>query len=264
MTSSTPPPVAVTIAGSDSGGGAGLQADLKAWEAQGVFGASVVTCVTAQNTREVRAVDEIPPDRIRAQLDCVFDDLDVAAVKTGLLPSHHAVRAVAQALQERRPPALVVDPVLVATSGDALAGDGAAEALVESLFPLATLVTPNLDEARVLAGTPVETLDDMRRAATVLVDRGARAVLVKGGHLAGTAVDVLLDDGGFEEYAAERLDVGPVHGTGCTLSALIAGGLANGRTLREAVGEAKRLLWTALRRATSVGGGARVLRLSDS
>lgn len=262
MNSSAPSPVALTIAGSDSGGGAGLQADLKVWEAQGVFGASVVTCVTAQNTCEVRAVDVISADRVCLQMDAVFDDLDVVAVKTGLLPTPAMVEEVAASLQRRRARPLVVDPVLVATSGDALARDGVAAALVDSLFPLATLVTPNLDEARALTGRRVETLADMRDAARDLVGRGARAVLVKGGHLPGAAVDVLLDEGGFEEFAAPRIDVGSVHGTGCALSAAIAGGFARGRPGREAVGAAKRLLSRGLENVTSVGRGARVLRFS--
>lgn len=264
MKESAPPPVALTIAGSDSGGGAGLQADLKTWESQGVYGASVVTCVTAQNTREVRSVDEIASPRIRAQLDAVFDDLDVAAVKTGLLPSAAAVREVAGALEERGPRPLVVDPVLVATSGDALAGNDVASVLADTLFPLATLITPNLSEASALTGRPVSTLAEMRDAASALVDRGARAVLVKGGHLRGAAVDVLLDEAGFEEFAADRIDVGPVHGTGCALSAAITGGLARGESLRVSVGAAKRLLSAGLRSTVAIGGGARVLRFGPS
>lgn len=264
MSEAASPPIALTIAGSDSGGGAGLQADLKTWEAQGVHGASVVTCVTAQNTREVRSVDEIAPATIRRQLDAVFDDLDVAAVKTGLLPSAAAVREVVGVLRARSPRPLVVDPVLVATSGDALAANDVASVLSETLFPLATLLTPNLSEASALTGMRVSTLAEMRDAASALVDRGARAVLVKGGHLRDAAVDVLLDGAGFEEFAADRIDVGPVHGTGCALSAAITGGLVRGESLRASVGAAKRLLWERLRTTVAIGGGARVLRFGPS
>lgn len=260
MTSSAPPPVALSIAGSDSGGGAGLQADLKTWEAFGVFGATVVTCVTAQNTRGVQGIAPTNPGDVRAQLRAVFEDLSVAAVKTGLLPSSAVVREVAVALRGRGGLPLVVDPVLVATSGDSLAGGGVASALLERLLPLSTLVTPNLDEVEALTGRRARTLAEMRDAASVLVDRGAPAVLVKGGHLEGAAVDVLLDAAGFEDLAAERLDVGPVHGTGCTLSAAIAAGLARGAPLRDAVAAAKRYVHDALRASFAAGGGARVLR----
>lgn len=253
------PPVVLTLAGSDSGGGAGLQADLKTWESFGVFGASVVTCVTAQDTRGVRAVEPVSLDLLRAQLEVVLDDMPVRAVKTGLLPTGGIVREVAAMLRARSAAPLVVDPVLVATSGDALAGREAAEAVGEALVPAATLITPNLREASFLTGRPVATLADMREAASVLVDRGAAAVLVKGGHLDGAAVDLLLDAAGFEEYAAERLDVGPAHGTGCTLAAAIAADLARGRSLREAVGAAKRFVHRALAESFQVGGGARVL-----
>lgn len=261
MTSTpAPPPVALTIAGSDSGGGAGLQADLKTWEGLGVYGASVVTCVTAQNTREVRSVHELPAERIRAQLDAVFDDIDVGAVKTGLLPSAAVVRTVAEALRAHGAPPLVVDPVLSSTSGQALASGDVVGELLRELFPRATLVTPNLDEASRLTGRRVSTLAEMRDAARALVDGGARAVLVKGGHLSGAAVDVLLDEEGFAEFAEERIEVGPVRGTGCTLSAAIASGLAHGEELRTSVAAAKKYLWGRLRSAVAVGRGARVLR----
>ncbi len=260
MSSPAGPPVALTIAGSDSGGGAGLQADLKVWEALGVFGASVVTCVTAQNTREVRHVEEVGVERVRGQLDAVFDDLTVAVVKTGLLPCAAIVREVGEALRGRGAPPLVVDPVLVATSGDPLAGASVAGVLLEALAPVATVLTPNLHEASILSERPVASLSDMRDAASVLVERGASAVLVKGGHLHDGAVDVLLDGAGFEEFAAERLEIGPVHGTGCALSAAIAAGLARGTPLRESIGAAKRFVHDALRSSVAIGSGARVLR----
>ncbi len=252
-------PVALTIAGSDSGGGAGLQADLKTWSSCGVFGASVVTCITAQNTRTVRRLDPVAEDLIQEQLDAVLDDLPVAAVKTGVLPSADVVRRIASTLRARSVSTLVVDPVLVATSGDLLAGPGVAEVLLERLGPLATLVTPNLREASTLTGRPVSTLPEMRDAASALLDRGLGAVLLKGGHLHGAAVDLLADAAGFEEFAAERVDVGPVHGTGCALSAAIPAGLARGFPLREAIGRGKRLVHAALVDSMAVGSGSRVL-----
>ncbi|MDG2304763.1 MAG: bifunctional hydroxymethylpyrimidine kinase/phosphomethylpyrimidine kinase [Candidatus Binatia bacterium] len=259
MSSAAFPPVALTVAGSDSGGGAGLQADLKTWEALGVFGTSVVTSVTAQNTREVRVVDAVAEDLVRAQLDAVFDDLPVAVVKTGLLPTASMVRVVTEGLRAHGAPLLVVDPVLVATSGDELAGADVGGAVLESLAAIATLLTPNLREAEVLSGRSVAGLSEMRDAARALSDRCGAAVLIKGGHLWGAAVDVLLDEAGFEEFAAERIPGGPVHGTGCTLSAAIAAGLAAGKPLRESVGVAKRYVHSALRGAFTLGAGARVL-----
>jgi len=254
-----PLPVALTIAGSDSGGGAGLQADLKTWEAFGVFGASVVTCVTAQNTREVRAIGPISTTLIRDQLEAVFDDLPIVAVKTGLLPSPEIAETVGEVLRARGAPPLVVDPVLVATSGDSMTDRSAAPRLFDSLLGVTTLLTPNLYEAGVLTGREVATLADMRDAARVLIERGPAAVLVKGGHLEGLAVDVLLDDAGFEEFAAERIDAGPTHGTGCTLAAAITAGLARAESLRDAIGSAKRFVHAALRSSRALGSGARVL-----
>ena len=253
------PAIALTIAGSDSGGGAGLQADLRTWENLGVFGSSVVTCVTAQNTREVRGIEPVSGAMVRAQLEAVFDDLPIAAAKTGLLPTGEIVREVSAILRVRGPLPLVVDPVLRATSGDRLVGPDAADAIFAELLPLATVLTPNLDEASRLSGRAVRTLGDMRAAATSLVERGASAVLVKGGHLGGAAVDLLLDEAGFAEFAAERLEIGPCRGTGCTLAAAIAAGLARGAPLREAIGAAKRFVHAGLASSRAIGGGARVL-----
>ena len=249
----------LTIAGSDSGGGAGLQADLKTSQAFGVFGTSVVTCVTAQNTVEVREVTVLPARVVLAQIDAVLSDIPVAAIKTGVLPSVEIVRAVAEVLQRPGMPPAIVDPVLVATSGDALAGSDVARELADVLLPAAALVTPNLEEARVLSGRGVETLEEMRAAAAALRDRGARAVLIKGGHLQGLAVDVLLDDQGFEEFSAPRVGEGSAHGTGCTLSAAIAAGMARGLSLRDAVGRAKKFVHRAIENSRFLGAGSRVL-----
>lgn len=256
------PPVALTIAGSDSGGGAGLQADLKTWEAQGVFGATVITSITAQNTREVRRVEAVATDLVRDQLTAVLEDLPVVAIKTGLLPSVAIVEAVADVLASvpRRP--LVVDPVLVATSGDPLADPVVADALWDTLIPLATVLTPNLAEAEVLTGRPVQSQAQMREAAQWIQDRRGTAVLIKGGHLPGAAVDILLDSEGFEEFSLPRLALGPTHGTGCALAAALAGGLARGLPLRVAVAGAKDLVHRALRSSRSLGAGSRVLGFS--
>ena len=249
-------PVALTIAGSDPSGGAGIQADLKTFAAFGVYGASVVTALTAQNTCGVRAVAGVPADFVAAQLDAVLDDLPVAAAKTGMLFAAHVIGTVAAHLAARPVPALVVDPVMIASSGERLLASDAVEALRTRLLPLARVVTPNLSEAAVLLGRPVLTVDDMRGAARALVGLGARAALVKGGHLDGDAVDVLWDDGRCTEFRAPRVAAGATHGTGCTLSAAVAAGLARGRPLDDAVGRAKRWLTAALARASAVGAGA--------
>ena len=255
------PPVVLTIAGSDSGGGAGVQADLKTWQSLGVFGTSALTCVTAQNTREVRRLEALDPSLVADQIAAVFEDLPVVAVKTGALPTPEIVCTVAEALRAQGRPPLVVDPVLVATSGDALGVSGVSEAMLSELGPIATLFTPNLEEAQTLAGAPVRDLIEMRAAAHALCERGLAAVLIKGGHLRvrDRAVDLLTDGQETTEFEAPRLDIGPVHGTGCSLSAAIVAGLARGRTLAEAVEQAKSWLHAALRGAWQAGRGARVL-----
>lgn len=253
------PPIrtALTIAGSDSGGGAGVQADLKAFQALGVFGMSVVTALTAQNSRAVVAVHEVPPAFVTAQLDAVADDFRIDVVKTGMLASAAVIEAVADGLARWALGPVVVDPVMVSKSGYALLPNAAVAALRARLLPLADLVTPNAHEAEALAGFPVRTLDDARRAAEAILAMGPRAVLVKGGHLAGEpdAVDVLLDAEGFLEVRSERIATAHTHGTGCTYASAIAAGLAQGRPLREAVGRAKRYLTEAIRHGLALGGG---------
>lgn len=251
-------PVALSVAGSDPSGGAGIQADLKTFAAFAVYGATVLTCATAQNTVGVRATGELPPELVAAQLDAVLDDLAVAAIKTGMLGRAAIVDVVAAGLARSTAP-LVVDPVMVATSGDRLLADDGVTALRDRLLPRARLVTPNLAEAAVLAGRRVATLSDMREAARRIQGAGVRAVLVKGGHLAGAACDVLLDGDDLHELAAERLEVGPLHGSGCTLSAAICAGLARGDALVDAVARAKRFVHEAIRNAPQVGRGARPL-----
>ncbi|MCW5891675.1 MAG: bifunctional hydroxymethylpyrimidine kinase/phosphomethylpyrimidine kinase [bacterium] len=250
------PPVAMTIAGSDPSGGAGIQADLKTFHAFDVYGGAVLTSLTVQNTTGVRGRRDVDAGFVVAQLAAVQDDLVIAAAKTGMLPTPEVIAALAAHLRARPLPALVVDPVLVATSGDALATPATAAAL-RALLPLATLVTPNLPEAAALTGRRVDDLPAMRDAGRALRDLGAAAVLVKGGHLPGRAVDVLATATGVVELDAPRVGAALTHGTGCSLSAAIAAGLAQGRTLEDAAVRAKRWLGRALAAAPAVGHGAR-------
>ncbi len=248
-------PRALTIAGSDSGGGAGIQADLKTFSALGVYGLSVVTAVTAQNTVAVTAVHEIPPEVVGAQLEAVLEDIGVDAVKIGMLANAGTIRAVAAGLGALGNLPVVLDPVMVAKSGDSLLRDDAVEALVELLLPRATLVTPNLPEARRLTGLPVGSEDERERAAAALAAAGP-AVLLKGGHGEGDRlVDLLHDRGSVHRFVHRRLDTSSTHGTGCTLSAAIAAGLAAGRPLRDAVEGAIDYLQGALAAAFPLGRG---------
>ena len=249
-------PVALTIAGSDSGGGAGIQADLKSFHAFGVFGTSALTAVTVQNTRGVSGVHPIPVDVVRAQIRAVAEDLHPAACKTGMLATAELVRAVAESIGEHRLPHFVLDPVMVASSGDRLLDEDAERTVAEELVPLAALVTPNLDEAAILVGAPVEDLEGMRRAAAALVEMGAQAALLKGGHLrSAELVDVLFDGRDWHEWRRPKLDTRNTHGTGCTLSAAVAAGLAHGRPLTEAVEDALGYVSRAMQAAPGLGGG---------
>lgn len=249
-------PVALTIAGSDSGGGAGIQADLKTFHAFGVFGTSAITAITAQDTVGVHAVHAIPVDLVRAQIEVVANDLKPAACKTGMLATAELVRAVARSIGEHALPNYVLDPVMVATSGDRLLDRDAESAVLELLVPLAGLVTPNLDEARLLAGRDIRGETDMRDVAEYLVSRGAGAALIKGGHADGSeVVDVLVDTGGAQSWRRPRIDTRSTHGTGCTLSSAIAAGLAHGRPLRRAVEDALDFAHRAISEAPGLGGG---------
>ncbi len=235
---------ALTIAGSDSGGGAGIQADLKTFAARGVFGMSVLTALTAQNTVGVQGVFEIPPAFVAQQIDSVVSDIGVDVVKTGMLSSAPIIAAVAERLSYYNLKPLVVDPVMVAKGGDSLLREDARGALIRQLLPLATVVTPNLHEARVLCGFEVNNLDEMRRAAQAVQRMGPRNVVVKGGHLADEldAIDVLYDGVSFQEFRAQRIETKNAHGTGCTFASAIAAELAKGRTVAEAVRIAKEYL----------------------
>lgn len=251
------PAVALTIAGSDSGGGAGIQADLRAFTMHGVFGTSVITALTAQNTLGVHGVDAVAPLFVAAQLDAVLSDFPVRAVKTGMLATPSTVDLIAR--QAPRLPNLVVDPVLVATSGAALFTGDVATAYREKLFPHAMVVTPNLHEAGVLLDRKVSTVDDMRRAAENLAATGAKCVVVKGGHLpGGEAVDVVWLDGVVDTLAAPWIDTPNNHGTGCTFAAATAALLANGADLVAAITGAKSYVTESLRRSAAwqLGSGA--------
>jgi hydroxymethylpyrimidine/phosphomethylpyrimidine kinase len=245
----------MTIAGSDSGGGAGIQADLKTFQALGVYGTSALTAITAQNTLGVHAVHEIPTEIIAAQIDAIVDDIGVDAAKTGMLSSAEIIGTVAERIRHWHLERLVVDPVMVAKTGDRLLREDAVQALVRDLLPLALVLTPNVPEAEVLVGRPLTTDDDMRQAAREIFALGPRNVLMKGGHRLGDPIDLLFDGQTFHTFAAERIDTPNTHGTGCTLSAAIAAGLARGLTVVDAVGAAKHYVTEAIRRAQPLGGG---------
>ncbi len=248
--------IALTIAGSDSGGGAGIQADLKTFHQFGVFGTSVVTAVTAQNTLGVWAWEPLPVALVAQQIDAVADDLPPLALKSGMLGSADLVEAVAASLARRRLPNYVLDPVIVATSGDRLLSRDAEQLITKRLVPLAALVTPNLAEAAVLVGDRIESPADMERAGHALVQLGAGAALVKGGHLTGDqVVDVLVAGGTARRFTHPRIDTRSTHGTGCTLSAAVAAGLAHGRPLERAVQDAIDFVHRAMAAAPGLGAG---------
>lgn len=254
-------PRLLTIAGSDSGGGAGIQADLKTFSALGCFGMSAITALTAQNTTGVRAIHGVPPDMLTAQIDAVVEDIGVDAVKIGMLHSPEIVQAVADAIDRHALPHVVLDPVMVATSGAVLIDSPAIASLVRELFGRAVLVTPNLDEASLLVGRALTSEADMQAAAHELLAKGARAVLIKGGHLTGDVVSDLLQAAGVAPYwmRAPRIATANTHGTGCTLSSAIAAHLALGYSLVDAVEAARAYVRGALAAGASVktgqGGG---------
>jgi hydroxymethylpyrimidine/phosphomethylpyrimidine kinase len=252
----------LTIAGSDSSAGAGMQADLKTFAALGVYGASAVTAVTAQNTLGVEEVFTLPPDVVRAQIECIVQDMSVSAVKTGMLSTAEIVRVVAEIIGRLPHPNLVVDPVMTATNGArrTLLAPDAVSTLKTHLLRIASVVTPNVAEATTLSGIGVTSAASAREAAQRIFDLGAKAVVVKGGHLEGEhAVDVLFDGRTFTEFSAPRFSGSSIHGTGCTFASAIAAGLALGDDLAAAVERAKRYVTGAIEHAIPVGRGARVL-----
>ncbi len=245
----------LTIAGSDSGGGAGIQADLKTITALGGFGMSVVTALTAQNTLGVQGVYDIPVEFIEAQFDSVASDIGVDAAKTGMLSSSEIIRCVAKKIRRYRIRKLVIDPVMVAKGGSPLLREEARGTLIKDLIPLAAVVTPNIPEAEVLTGMRIAKKDNMKKAAVLIHKLGAKNVVVKGGHLGGDALDLLFDGKSFHEFAVKRIDTKHTHGTGCTFASAIATGLAQGLGVLEAVQRAKDYVTEAIRFGLAIGGG---------
>ena len=246
---------ALTVAGSDSGGGAGIQADLKTFAALGVHGTSVITALTAQNTLGVKGIFALPPSFVEAQFDAIAEDIGVDAMKTGMLFNAEIIDSVCRKINEYDLKKVVVDPVMVATSGDLLLESEAVEAIKSKLLPLAAVVTPNKREAEVLSGVEIRGDDGIKDAARRIFDLGPRYVLVKGGHSEGDAVDWLFDGREFFQYRARRIDTSNTHGTGCTLSAAIAAWLALGQDVPEAVGKAKQYISAAIEHAYPLGKG---------
>lgn len=241
-------PIALTIAGSDSGGGAGIQADLKTFSALGVYGASVIAALTAQNTKGVFGIFDIAPGFVRAQMDAIYSDLDVGASKIGMLGRAEVIEAVAEGLAAHQAKNIVLDPVMVATSGDLLLQPDAVETLKKKLIPRALIVTPNLAEAAVLSGeAPAQNGDAMAKQGAAILKLGAQSVLVKGGHFDNAqATDILVDNDGVRRFAARRIESKNTHGTGCTLSSAIAAGLARDLPLIESIALAKKFVSEAI------------------
>lgn len=247
--------IALTIAGSDSGGGAGIQADLKTFSALGVYGASVITAVTAQNTVGVTAVHEVPVEVIERQLDAVLSDFEVGATKTGMLSGSDIIRAIAQKIEQWEVRDLVVDPVMVAKSGDRLLHEDAIDVLRYRLLPLALVVTPNIPEAEVLAGMEIRHEIDREEAARRIRKLGARYVVVKGGHLDGDPVDLVWDGREMRRLSVHRVESTSTHGTGCTLSAAITALLVRGKGVEDAIHQAKDYITGAIQHAQELGHG---------
>jgi hydroxymethylpyrimidine/phosphomethylpyrimidine kinase len=245
----------LTIAGSDSCGGAGIQADLKTFSAHGTYGMSVITAVTAQNTQGVFAVEDINVGIIEAQIDAIFTDIEVHGVKIGMVSKSETIRAIANKIKQYKPENVVVDPVMISKSGYELLKPEAQEALKTELIPLAYLITPNIPEAEVITGLKIDTIEKMKEAAGLIYKLGAKNVLVKGGHLESSAVDVLYDGEEFHLYEAKRIETKNTHGTGCTLSSAITANLAKGMKISEAIAEAKRYITIAIENSFTLGKG---------
>ncbi len=246
---------ALAIAGSDPSGGAGIQADLKTFIANGVYGMSVITSVTSQNTTGVYGIFDIPPETVTSQLDAVFTDIFPDAVKIGMVSSVKIIGAISDALKKYRPRNVVLDPVMVSTSGSRLISGDAEAALIAELFPLADIITPNLPEAEALLGADIVSEDDMIFAARTLAAKYKTGVLVKGGHLENGACDILAANGSVRRYASERIDNPDTHGTGCTLSSAIAANMAKGADMEKSVKLAKEYVTDAIRAGLNLGKG---------
>ncbi|GAA0125029.1 bifunctional hydroxymethylpyrimidine kinase/phosphomethylpyrimidine kinase [Clostridium sp. CTA-19] len=246
----------LTIAGSDSGGGAGIQADLKAFSANRTFGMSVITAVTAQNTLGVKAIHDIPADIVESQIEAIFDDIEVSATKIGMVSNEKIIRKIGEKLRFYNAKNIVVDPVMVSTTGYDLLKMESKRALIEELFPIAKIVTPNLREAEVICDMKIDNLKEMEQAALKILDMGPEYVLVKGGHLKGKATDLLMSKDSTIILEKERIDSKNTHGTGCTLSSAIASNLANGYDVEEAVKYAKEYITEAIKKSFDVGHGS--------
>lgn len=246
---------ALTIAGSDSSGGAGIQADLKTFSAHGVFGMSVITAVTAQNTQGVFDVEDISDSVIEKQIEAIFTDITVDAVKIGMVSEIGTIKTIAKNLKKYNAKNIVVDPVMISKSGYDLLKPEAKEALIENLLPLAEVVTPNIPEAEVITGMKIETLADMEKASRIIYKMGPKKVLVKGGHLTEDAIDVLFDGEKITHYKSQRIDTKNTHGTGCTLSSAITSNIAKGSSVEEAVKNSKEYITTAIKHSLALGKG---------
>lgn len=246
----------LTIAGSDSSGGAGIQADLKTFSAHGVFGMSVITAVTAQNTQGVFAVQDIDPDIIAKQIDAIFQDIEVDAVKIGMVSQILTIKIIAEKLRTYAPKKVVVDPVMVSKSGFHLLNPDAEQTLIQELLPLATVVTPNIPEAEVMTKLSIHTIEEMKEAAKAIYQMGAKNVLIKGGHhLEKDSTDILYTGEKFIPFTSPRIDTKNTHGTGCTLSSAIASNLGRGLDVEQAIGEAKKYITIAIEHSLAIGKG---------
>lgn len=248
-------PRALTVAGSDSGGGAGIQADLKTFTVRKVYGMSAITAITAQNTMGVEGIHPIPLDMIGKQIEMVIEDIGVDAVKTGMLGTSEIIELVAGKLKQYHAPNIVVDPVMVAKGGAKLLQDNAVKSLITHLLPLATIVTPNIPEAEVITGSSIKNMDDMTQAAKEIVAMGSKAVIVKGGHLEGEPLDLLFDGIEFTTFKGTRVQTRHTHGTGCTFAACITAELAKGKGLLDSIHTAKAFISAAITKELGLGRG---------
>lgn len=246
---------ALTIAGSDCSGGAGIQADLKTFSANGVFGMSVITSVVAENTSRVISIENVSPKTIENQIDAVFEDIEVNAVKVGMLSDSICMKAVAGKLLQYKPQFTVIDPVMIAKGGHSLMQEDALSALIEDIIPLSYLLTPNIPEAQIITGMEIRNLDDMKKTAEKIISMGAKNVLIKGGHLDGDALDVLFDGKEYHTFSSERINTKNTHGTGCTFSSAVAANLAKECPLVLAVAKAKAYITTAIENSLDLGKG---------
>lgn len=245
----------LTIAGSDCSGGAGIQADLKTFSAHGVFGMSVIVSVVAENTRRVMSIQDITPDMITKQIDAIFEDIEVDAVKVGMLSTPDCMKAVAAKLVQYKPPNIVIDPVMYAKNGCPLMKPEAVDTLIKTVIPLADVLTPNIPEAEKITQMQISTVEDMESAARNIYSMGCRAIVIKGGHLAGSALDILYDGNEMIHFDTARIKTKNTHGTGCTFSSAIASQLAKGICINEAVRHAKEYVTIAIEHSLDIGKG---------